>query len=207
MSGAAGAPGPPPLPPEDLASRSLPLHICPAGTPLYRIHRTVHSPLFFGPPPGAAPHGRWDAPAGVFRVCYLAEEAHLAFAETFLRSPGAPYVQRSYLAERSLTRVVVQRELRLVALHGPGLARVGATAALVSGPYALTRLWSLAVYAHPEAPDGIRYRARHDDDSFAVALFDRAASTIQEQTSEALLAPGGLPALGVWLDRYGVGLL
>ncbi|HEV2129519.1 MAG TPA: RES family NAD+ phosphorylase [Longimicrobiaceae bacterium] len=171
------------------------------------MHHTLHEPLFFGPPPGAAPQGRWDAPAGEYRVCYLAEEAHLAFAETFLRSPGVPYVHRGYLAERSLARIQVLRDLQLVALHGPGLARIGATAAVVSGLYALTRAWSGALHAHPAAPDGIRYRARHDDDGFAVALFDRAADAVAERERQELLDRTNTIELATWLDRYGTGLL
>ncbi|CAN5333133.1 RES family NAD+ phosphorylase [soil metagenome] len=207
MSGGPGAPGPPPLPPADLSTRPPPLHICAAGRLLFRIHRVIHEPIFFGPPSGVAPQGRWDAPGGEFRVCCLAEEPHLAFAETFLRTPGIQLLERVDLGERSLAQIEVRRDLRLVALHGPGLARVGATAAVVSGPYALTRLWSLALHQHPDAADGIRYRARHDDDSFAVALFDRAADSIAERERRELLAPESIIDMGVWLARYGVGLL
>jgi hypothetical protein len=124
-----------------------------------------------------------------------------------LRTPGIRVLERADLGERSLTRIQVRRDLRLVALHGPGLARVGATAAVVSGPYALTRLWSFALHDHPDAPDGIRYRARHDDDSFAVALFDRVAASIVVQERRELLDPEGLVELGTWLARYDVGLL
>lgn len=101
----------------------------------------------------------------------------------------------------------MRRDLRLVALHGPGLVRVGGTAAVVSGPYALTRLWSLAIHEHPDAADGIRYRARHDDDSFAVALFDRAADALAAGERKELLARESLAELAAWLDRYAVGLL
>jgi hypothetical protein len=201
------APGPPPLPPADLVHRNLPLHIVHASTRLARIHSTARDPLFFGPAPGSRPRGRWDSPAGEFGVCYLAEEAHVAFAETFLREPGATLIQTRDLAVRSLAEVEVGRDLRLVALHGAGLRRVGATAAVCTGPYAVSRAWALALHDHPAQPDGIRYRARHDDDGFAIALFDRAAYATILIRSTTLTAATHVGDLGAWLDRYGMGLL
>jgi RES domain len=204
---AADAPGPPPLPPPDLHARPLPFHLVPAGTVLLRVHRAAHGPLFFGPPPGGPPLGRWDAPGGEFGVCYLAEEGRIAFAETFLRHPGARVVAEAQLAGRSLARVLVRRELRLVAVHGPALARLGATAAVCSGPYAASRAWALALHGHPERADGIRYRARHDDDGFAVALFDRASDALLVLETSGLASAGCAGELGSWLDGYGVGLV
>jgi hypothetical protein len=201
------APGPPPLPPADLAIRALPIHVTPVGIRLARIHSTARDPLFFGPAPGSRPRGRWDAPAGEFGVCYLAEAPHVAFAETFLREPSATLVQTEDLAVRSLAEVEVGRDLRLVALHGAGLRRVGATAAVCTGPYTVSRAWALALHDHPAQPDGIRYRARHDDDGFAIALFDRAADAAIPIRSATLTEPTHAGDLGAWLDRYGMGLL
>jgi hypothetical protein len=201
------APGPPPLPPANLAGRKLSLHVCPARTRLARIHSASRDPLFFGPAAGSHPRSRWDAPAGEFLVCYLAEEPHVAFAETFLREPGATVIETVDLAARALAEVEVQRDLRLVALHGAGLRRVGATAAVCTGPYVVSRAWALALHAHPSRPDGIRYRARHDDDGFAIALFERAAGAVTVTRSVALVAPGLVGDLAGWLDRYAMGLL
>jgi hypothetical protein len=201
----ASAPGPPPLPPSGLATRPLPLHDCPAGTLLARIHPAHLGALFFGPLPGSPPRGRWDAPAGEFGVCYLAEEPHAAFAETFLRQPGLMVIDHADLESRCLAMAEVRRDLRLVAMHGRGLARMGATAAVCSGPYAVSRAWARALHDHPAKPDGIRYRARHDDDGFAVALFGRAADAVVLRGSEGLMERTG--QLGGWLDRYGVGLV
>jgi hypothetical protein len=141
-----------------------------------------------------------------FRVCYLGEQAFVAFAETLLRAPGTSVVESVDVESRSMARVRVERDLRLVALHGSGLARVGATASVVMGAYAVCRQWALALHAHPERPDGIRYRARHDDDGFAVALFDRAADAVTERDTHGLLAAEGAEELAAWMDRYGVGL-
>lgn len=195
----------PPLPPANLHERSL------AWTdgieqPLWRIHRTVRDPFFFGPPTGVRPTGRWDAPAGQFGVCYLAAgDARTAFAETLLRG-GETIVSERELAVLSLARFEVVGPLRLVMMHGPGLIRMGATAVVTSGPHEFSRTWSLALHDHPEMPDGILYRTRHDDDGFGVALFDRAGASIRLSTSQPLLDPELAGELGRWLDTYGAGL-
>lgn len=69
----------------------------------------------------------------------------------------------------------VHRELRLVPVHGSGLARLGATAELASGSnYKRSQLLSGALWEHPDKPDGILYRSRHDDSALCVALYGRA---------------------------------
>src|SRR5215216_7060190 len=93
----------PPLPPADFHERPLAL-VEGMDYPLWRIHRTVHDPFFFGPPPGARPTGRWDAPGGQFGVCYLAVgDPRIAFAETLLRG-AETVVSEKRLSERSLAR-------------------------------------------------------------------------------------------------------
>lgn len=195
----------PPLPPEDLFARRLP-HIVMSADPLWRIHRLVHDPSFFGPPAGVAPNSRWDAPAGQFGVCYLAvRDPRFGFAETLLRGPQT-IVSEQALAERGLARFEIVSPLRLVPMHGPALVPLGATAAVSSGPHEFSREWSLALHAHPDQPDGILYRTRHDDDGFGIALFDRARAKIRFHSSRPLLDPGMAPELGRWLDTYGAGL-
>lgn len=202
----SGAPGPPPHPPADLGGRSLPVHLLPAGTVLHRIHDSRFGPFFFGPGAGAAARGRWESERGAFGVCYLAERADVAFAETFLRRPGILTIDEDDLAGRSLTAAVVVRDVRLAAVHGSGLARMGATGAVCSGPYTVSRAWAAALHAHPDRVDGIRYRARHDDDGFAVALFDRASGAVEAMWTAGLMERGMRKELGGWMDRYGVGL-
>jgi hypothetical protein len=200
------APGAPPLPPADLDARELPIHLTPSATILHRVHASGFGALFFGPAPGKPPRGRWDAPDGEFGVCYLAEEAHVGFAETFLREPGVTLIEEADMASRSLARIEARRDLRLAAVHGAGLARIGATAAVCSGAYSVSRAWALALHRHPDAPDGIRYRARHDDDGFAIALFDRAADAVAE-LGNAPLDPFETIEIAGWLDRYAIGLI
>ncbi|HEX2078532.1 MAG TPA: RES family NAD+ phosphorylase [Longimicrobium sp.] len=174
---------------------------------LYHIHPANRYALFFGPAKGQPPRGRWDAPNGKFRVCYLAEKPSTAFAETFLREPGVMVLEAEDLAARSLAIVQILAPLRLVAMHGQGLHALGATAASCTGDYAASRAWSAALHAHPEKPDGIRYRARHDDDGFAIALFDRAENSVADMDGAPLTDPANRLRLAESLNRYGIGLL
>lgn len=195
----------PPRPPSDLHRR--PLQWAETGDEaLWRIHRLIHDPFFFGPPAGVPPTGRWDAPGGEFGVCYLAVgDPRFGFAETLLRGPET-MVAEGALADRGLARFEIVSPLRLVAMHGPSLVPLGATSAVSSGPHEFSREWSLALHEHPDHPDGILYRMRHDDDGFGIALFGRAASRIRYHSNRRLLDPELAGELVRWLDTYGAGV-
>ncbi len=111
------------------------------------------------------------------------------------------------LQARALARIHLRSPLRLVSMHGAGLHRVGATAASCMGDYEVSRAWAVALHGHPDAPDGILYRSRHDDDGLAVALFDRAARRVKAGESAPLTDPSNLAFLAECLNRYGMGLL
>lgn len=201
------APGPPPLPPAHFDERPIPVHTIPAGRTLFRIHPSGLGAAFYGPRTDPETRGRWDPPDTSFGVCYLAEAPHTAFAETFLRDLEREDVsERSDLAPRSLAMFRAERELRLARLHGPGMTRMRATAAVVQGPYSITCEWSRAFFNHPDRVDGISYRARHDDDGFGVALFDRSAALVRLQDSIPLLDLSLAAELASWLSMYEVGL-
>ena len=203
----AREPGPPPLPPRDLHERRLPIHVVQAEVDLWRIHPADRSALFFGPGKGQPPRGRWDAPDGSFGVCYVAEQRFAAFAETFLRAPGTMVLETADLEARSLARIEVIAPLRLAALHGPGLHAVGATSASCTGDYAVSRAWAAALHEHPDWVDGIRYRARHDDDGFAMALFNRVDGLVADMQTAPLTHPTNRLYLAECLNRYQIGLL
>lgn len=190
----------PPLPPSDLAGRSIPIEEKPAGTLWWRVHQRTHHPLFFGPSPGRSPQSRFDAPDESFRVCYLGASLEASFAESFYRGPGLILEHRD-LEHRAFSQIENTRPLRLVQLHGPGLVRLGATAAIASGPYNVSQRWALELHAHYHQPDGILYRARHDDDVFSAAIYDRARSALSVRQTEAIIEdPARLNRL---LTRYG----
>jgi len=177
---------------------------------LLRIHSPRHphrssGALWFGPVPGQPPVHRFDDPTGGFRVCYLGTSIEVCFAETFLRNPPVPILALEDLALRSATTVEAVRELRLVALHGPGLARLGATAELASSAaYAVSQAWSRALWNHADTSDGIQYRSRHDDSALCVAIYDRAKDALAVMEDRRLTDdPQVLARL---LRRYDVGL-
>lgn len=172
----------------------------PAGTTLVRIHHAALRALHFG----TSGDNRFDDPEGQYGVCYAARSLEGAFAETCLRLTGARLVPLSRLATRSATTLRAETELRLVELHGRGLARLGATAAVTSGTYDVSQPWSRALYSHSAAVDGIAYRSNLDNSELCVALFDRCQERVVEEDSHPLLDDRG--ALARLLDDYGIGL-
>lgn len=196
------------LPPDmaRLTAMTLPVNIVPVTRGLVRCHRTNSKPLVFGPAPGDPPSFRFHPAAHQFGVCYFADTAFGAFAETFLRDVPVCSISMVELRARSFTEVAVRRPLRLVDLHGPGLAQLGTTAGLATVlPCDVTWLWSLALWQHADAVDGLQYRCRHDSDEMATALFDRAQGAVKvEDTTPALANPARLAAI---LQRYRMSLL
>ena len=168
------------LPPPDLDNRTLPTHPIDAGSVLYRCHRARFGPLHFGT--GNAVN-RFDDPAHTFGVCYLATSYEAAFVETFLREPGKTLLSLDEVDARRLASIPVLKNLQLAQLEGPALTRIGATAAVSSGPIADAQQLAFAIYHHPQAVDGIYYRVRHDNSVFGVALFDRGARKVGPGTS------------------------
>jgi hypothetical protein len=184
-----------PGPPADLSARNLPIYQLPAGSRLFRIHKSADGARYFG----RSAKWRFDDPTSSYGTLYAGLLPRVAFAEVFLGGPGA-FVALSELADRSLCSFTALRAVRLVALHGRHLAVLGANALVTSGPYALSQRWSRALHDHPGRPDGIAYRAAHDNDEFAAVVFERASAAIDEGSSTALL--GDLVLLGEILDHY-----
>jgi hypothetical protein len=193
-------PSPGPLPPADFASRELPLETIPDGARLIRIHRSELGPLFFGSTGG----NRFDDPAKSYGVCYLSTTLEGAFAETCLRSVGARFVALTFLEARSFSEIEVTAPLRLISLHGPGLAQIGATGAVTSGPHIVAQQWSRAIHNHPLTPDGIAYRSNHDNGEICVALFERAGDRIAPGNPQPMTIDR--VRLAELLARYKVGL-
>ncbi len=166
--------------------------LVPQATVLHRVVRLEHGPagaLWFGPAVGAAPINRFDAPAGAFRVCYLATTPHGAFAESLLRLATKPFagirlLARTDIEARGWAEVHLSRALTLADLSGGrGLSALGATGALtMSDDHRPARAMSASMHASDEALDGIHFRLRFDPDMFGVALFDRAASALAPVT-------------------------
>lgn len=71
MPGPRGPSGAAPSPPPWLVTANLPIQSVHAGTTLYRVHRELRDPVFFGPGAGTAPTYRFDSLSGAFGVLYV----------------------------------------------------------------------------------------------------------------------------------------
>jgi hypothetical protein len=86
-----------------------------------------------------------------------------------------------------------RRPARLVDLaECGGLTRIGADARIFTASYAVSQRWSRAIQTHPESPDGILYRPRHDPARLAAAFFDRITEEVSAEVA------------GTWLDQKAV---
>ncbi len=206
----ADIPGPHPDPSPDLPQRALP--ITDYSSALYRIHRLKHAAKFFG---RSRTH-RWDAPHGEFGVMYTGATPFVSFAETFLPAPGilaaitvsasgaTVPVSGSMVASHGLALVTPVEPLRCVDLRGAGLARIGADGRLTSGSHLLAQRWSLALYVHSSAPDGILYHSRRDPDDTALAIFHRAGGKVRVDPLGGLKEPRHRELLARIYEQYGV---
>lgn len=196
-----GYPGLHPLPPADLNERSLLL--VQRSRLWQRIHKSAYSPLFFG----KTGSSRFDDPQHEFGVLYLGEDAYCAFIETFGQATGKNIVTQAELEKHSLSSISTERPLVLVDLTGSGLARMGADARLLAGDHSVAQQWSRALREHPEHPDGLYYRARHDPARMAVALWELCNVSLYVSVTVALASTAYNRDLGEILDTYGFELL
>lgn len=198
---ASTEPGPHPSPLRDIAERRL--TILTTSQPWYRLHKRARAPLFYG----RSRQNRFDAPGGEYGVLYAGADAHCAFIETFGHTTGGRLISVHQLDLRLLTELQVTAPLRLADLTGTGLARLGADERLCAGDYSDSQEWSGALYDHPERPDGLVYRSRHDPSRICVAIYERAAPSLQVAGSTSLTAPGGQILFNSFLSAYDFGLL
>ncbi len=84
---------------------------------------------------------------------------------------------------------MASRPLRLVDLTGPALSQIGADGRLTTGRYDISQQWALALHQHPEQPDGLLYRSRHDPSQLCAAIFDRAADALTASPLGSLADP------------------
>jgi hypothetical protein len=194
-------PDPHPDPPGDLQHRKLPL--VDAIGPWVRSHAPHHGPIFFG----RTGVNRFDAPAAQYGVLYVAEDFHGAFIETFGRQLGIRELPMARVVVRTFSQVLQSRPLRLVDLVGPGLSRIGADNRLTAASYDLSQRWALALYEHPDQPDGLLYRSRHDPSRLCAAIFDRAAGALTATSLGSLADPGNAALLADLLDTYEYSLI
>lgn len=196
-------PGPLHDPPSDFYTFQLPFKQFTRDW--YRIYRCAYGPLFFG----TTVTYRFDAPAGEFGVLYMAQSREGAFIETLgdvsRNASVRGTLQREDFERRCWVLIRSVRPLHLVDLTGRGLARISADERLCAGDYDVSRRWAKAIYEHPQHPDGIYYRARHDPSQRSVALFDRAEHGVTAHPDGTLLTDAAM--LARLLDHYHIDMI
>lgn len=76
--------------PESGLPGGLPLADIEHGTTWWRIHKTPHALVFFGPAPGDPPTYRFDASGGEYRILYVGQTLSAAYVETLPRNSAHP---------------------------------------------------------------------------------------------------------------------
>jgi hypothetical protein len=171
---------------------------------LHRVHRTAHHPIFFGPGPGAPPTYRFDSASGAFGVLYIALGFAGALVETLLRNPRRKMVAQADIEERASSVVRCRRDLRIVRMHSAGLQILGLDNSISTGPYEPCGVWADALWAHPDAPDGLAFRSRHDPDQICLAIFERPGTAFDAEPTVRLCDQ--LPHVANILGAYGKSL-
>lgn len=166
---------------------------------MWRIHTGTRQPVEFNSTGAeakrAAPdrygrEGRFDCQRGEYGYLYAGETQGAAIAEAFLRgravaNPAARLELRRTYRPYVLSRLVVAHDLALVELRGAeGLGRIGQDAWLTSCDevdYSITMEWATAIRRWAPNAHGMIWRAKRDNDHFAVVLFgDRGAGSLIE---------------------------
>jgi RES domain-containing protein len=204
-----------PLPPPHQAQGLRLLRIA-AGRQWIRIHRCHHpSALHWG----RQGQGRWNAPDAAFGVLYVADDLETAFAETFGHQvmashlPAAvKFLSRQELEERCIARITARRDLQVLDLRGPALARLNLDAQLLSSREQLSvcQAWSRWWHDAAEQPDGLLYPSRLLPRGTNLALYERCADAWQEEHLGDLMhwpATTPEPAVLEILDAHGWGLV
>jgi len=194
-----------PLPPDDFNQRKLPCLTI--SVPwlnfggLFRLNRVEYgSSIHFD----RSGNGRFDGSNQGYGILYVGDE-YSAFIECFGREfEGA--VTLTALRNRNFFKITSDRPLVLADATGAGLVQMGIDARISSGDYEYCRIWGQAIWEHPQAVDGIRYRSRHDDSVYSIGLFDRVESHLQEENSGNLFDDHPL-LLGKILDHYNYDLI
>jgi hypothetical protein len=139
--------------------------------PQQRIHQCRWGALYFG----GDSKNRFNAPHGEYGVAYLGADLHVAFVETFGRLGSThelmpTVISYARLVDSCVSEITFVRPVVLADLTGAGLRRIGADARLLTCDQAISREWALAIWAHPDQPDGLLYHSRLDPGHLNIAL-------------------------------------
>ncbi len=166
-----------PLPPNRESLRdNFPRRLLPAGTLLFRVHRSAHEPVFYG----NDGTGRFD-PMGLedVGVCYLGLRDETAFLEVFGRQRPLTTEQ---VSQRRITELVLKRDVILADVTSARIVgQFGLTLEISASPdYEAPQHWSRAFLE--SGFDGVHYKARHSPgaDHESIALFGKSGVDYSE---------------------------
>jgi hypothetical protein len=167
-----------PKPPDPSALNPL-IHEWEAGRAIVRCHDTRFGATEFN---RTASEGRFRPVRSRGRIVgtvYGAQDDAGAIAESVFRpvpvGTTVRQVGRARLVPIMISTLASSRTLRLASLHGNGFRRVGASRTQLidseADQYPALAAWGQALHDCPATPDGIVWRSRHYDDSYAFVLF------------------------------------
>lgn len=170
-----------------------------------RIHRKAFpEPLGYGKNATRFSDPRRRKPDNRFGVIYLGSSLKVCFVEAVLRDRrdgivGEIVMDETELTDRHYSLIAVREPLRLVNFGDDGLLQMGIPTDVARGrSQGLARKWSLAIYDHPAAVDGILYPSRLNNET-NLAIFDRAVTKLSSQSTHDL---DKAPGIGGILDRF-----
>jgi hypothetical protein len=176
-----------------------------AGRAIVRCHDTRFGATEFN---RTASEGRFRpvrARGRIVGTIYCAQDDAGALAESVFRpvpvGTAVRQVGRARLVPIMISTLASGRTLRLASLRGNGLRRVGASRTQLidseADQYAALAAWGQALHDCPAKPDGIVWRSRQYDDSYAFVLY---GDRVRRQELQVVEPPLPL-AVGRGLER------
>jgi hypothetical protein len=175
------------------------------GRRIVRCHNARHAPAEFN---RTASPGRFRPVRRRGRIVgtlYGSEDLAGAVSETVFHDlpvgGGERFLRVEALAPMVASSLSARRVLRPASLHGHGLRRLGATRAQLidseADRYPALAAGGQALHDCPAEPDGLLWRSRHYDDTYALLLF---GDRVRRRDLEIVEPPLPL-ALGPGLER------
>jgi len=154
--------------------------IWPAGKQITRCHPSTFGATEFNP--RARTPGRFRpirVGKRVVATLYAADNSDGAISETVFHDVPVEGTDKRVRLSRFdivlLSTLEIERDLQLIRLHGHGFQRLHINrASLIESEadrYREVALWGQALHDCPARADGLVWRSRHYDDSYAVLLF------------------------------------
>lgn len=180
----------------------------PAGRPIIRCHHIDMGANEFNTTEVSRRFRPVRGTAGTVPTIYGADLDQGALSETVFHdvpvTGKAKRIQRRALIHMVMSTVTPTRDLRLVRLHGSGPRRLQASHANLiessSRQYPRTAMWGQALYNVKPKFDGIIWRSRQFNDSYALMLWGDRVLRFKHLKSDPDTAP--LPLyLGEGLER------